>query len=136
MAAQQRLPGPLNVDVKLWVFLQNVIHLNRDYLKETEEYDAFKVASQQETGYVISKADLYSGCGTAAGPAGSAASTSAIYTEYIHFDTFSEMISNIKAIYEESGYTNTLKYKLLARAIPIMEMIAVENSLDNMNLKF
>lgn len=109
----------LHVDQKLWILLQNVTLLDSDFLKETDEYDTFKTASEQDTTYIISQKDILD--------------DDKSELKY-YFKSFTEMIITIKQILEIYEKTNSKKYKILVKSIPIMERISMENALENMHL--
>lgn len=108
----------LNVDYKIWIFLQNITLLDSDFFKETDEYDIFKTAAEQNTTYVISQKDIFDDKSTG----------------YYDFKSFTEMIITLKKIFEIYENTNTKKYKILIKSIPIMERISMENALEDMHL--
>ena len=115
--------GVLNVDIKLWIFLQNVINLPSDFLKETDEYDLFKTASVYGATFSISENDIIDDY--------------SFYTksnEYYKFATFGQLIITVKEILELYELQESKKYKLLIEAIPKLEVIALENTLENLTI--
>ena len=109
----------LHVDQKIWILLQNVTLLDSDFLKETDEYDTFKTASEQDTTYIISQKDILD--------------DDKSELKY-HFKSFTEMIISIKQILEIFEKTSSKKYKILVKSMPIMERISMENALENMRI--
>lgn len=109
----------LHVDQKIWILLQNVTLLDSDFLKETDEYDTFKTASEYNTTYIISQKDILD--------------DDSSDLKY-YFKSFTEMIISIKQILEIFEKTNSKKYKILVKSMPIMERISMENALENMHL--
>lgn len=108
----------LHVDQKIWILLQNVTLLDSDFLKETDEYDTFKTASEYNTTYIISQKDILDDKSE---------------LKY-YFKSFTEMIISIKQILEIYEKTNCKKYQILIKSIPIMERISMENALENMHI--
>ena len=105
----------LNCDINLWIFLQNIKTLDYEYLCETQEYDLFKSAEY----YTISLADIIDD-----------------REACIRYQaaTFTDLIYKVKFILESFAKINTLKYRILMDAIPIIERIAVENTLRPLSL--
>lgn len=110
----------LNIDVKIWIFLQNITLLNSDSLKETEEYDIFKTACELNTIYYMSERDILDN------------ESKNIY----YFKSFTEVIISLKNILEIFDREKSMKYKIVTAAIPIMERISVENALEKLNISF
>jgi len=115
--------GILNVDVKFWIFLQNVINLPSDFLKQSEEYDLFKTANEYGATFSISEYDILDDY--------------SFYfktNEYYKFATFGQLIVTVKEILELYELQESKKYKLLIEAIPKLEVIALENTLENLTI--
>lgn len=109
----------LNCDINLWIFLQNIKTLDYEYLCETQEYDLFKSAQYYNTGYTISLADIID--------------DKEACIKY-QAATFTDLLYKVKFILESFAKINTLKYRLLMDTIPIIERIAVENTLRSLSL--
>ena len=98
----------------LWVFLQNVININYEYLSETPEFDMFK----NNSCFSISVSDIIDKSSD----------------DIIYVNSFTELIFTIKNFMESQYYTDSIKYKILTKSIPILERISLEIQLENMSI--
>jgi len=111
------------VDIKIWILLQNIASLPSDFVRDSDEYQLFKDATESGAEFAISEKDILDD------------NIEILYGyQDFTFDTFSKMIYAIKEILEVYELTECKKYKLLIKAMPRMELIALENKLDSMTV--
>ena len=117
------------VDTILWIFIQNVINLPYEYLQETNEYSIFEECQSKDVIYKISKTELddYNYIKNS--------SNINILDDYYIFTNFFEMLLQLHDIFISQNKTDTIKYNLLVKAIPIMQEISLMNKLESIQLK-
>jgi hypothetical protein len=106
----------LCVDTILWIYLQNIITLPYDYLIQTEPFEIFHAACEKSSKFLISANEVYDN----------------LYTQntVFSFDSFTIMIQ----ILQNALPINSKKKELVDKALPIIERMHLEFSLNNLNI--
>jgi len=110
----------IRVDIKLWIFLQNIILLPSEYLIETDEYEFFSESEKTHGKYVLSSNDIYY----------EAKHRTCLRNQDIFFESFAHMIDILKQLLDN----DSMKQKLITTAIPIIERIIIEDRLQSFTI--
>lgn len=110
----------IQVDIILWIYLQNVILLPYEYLIETDEYDIFKNAEINKSMYILSTKEIHKDIS---------------YTHYklckeytyLHFTSFDNLLENLNTLLDNESY----KKQLINKALPIIKLQKIETMMSN-----
>jgi len=113
----------LQIDNILWIYLQNIILLPVDYLIETEEYDIFKNAQENNTIYILSLKDIYNDLSY---------DNLKLYKSYkfIYFKNFESILNMLLSLLDDTCY----KKQLITKSISIIKLQKVEKMLYNCSI--
>jgi len=110
------------VDIILWIFLQNIALVPYEYVLETEEYDIFKYADKNNHIFILSCNDIKFDI--------SYINLKKYKNSLLYFTSFENMLYNLLSILDKESY----KRNLIVKSLDIMKKQSIEIKLENLHI--